>query len=58
MQVQGLWPGIEGPWLPLKSCGFTEFSLWLSWLKTQHGIHEDEGLIPGLTPWVKDSKVL
>ena len=26
-----------------------EFSLWFNGLKTQHGVHEDMGLIPGLT---------
>ena len=30
-----------------------EFPLWLS-AKNPPNIHEDEGLIPGLTPWVKD----
>ena len=24
------------------------------WVKNLTGIHEDGGLIPGLTPWVKD----
>ena len=33
---------------------FSEFPLWLSWLRTQHSVHEDVGLIPGLTQWVKD----
>ena len=31
-----------------------EFLLWLSGLRTQHSVHEDTGLIPGLTQWVKD----
>ena len=32
---------------------FEEFSLWLSGLRTQHSVREDEGLIPGLIQWVK-----
>ena len=28
--------------------------LCLSRLKTEHSIHEDKGLIPGLTQWFKD----
>ena len=28
--------------------------LWLSWLKTQHSVYEDVGLIPGPAQWVKD----
>ena len=28
--------------------------LWLSGLRTQHSLHEDVGLIPGLTQWIKD----
>ena len=28
--------------------------MWLRVLKTQHGVHEDAGSIPGLPPWVKD----
>ena len=31
-----------------------EFLLWLSGLRTQHNIHEDVVLIPGLSQWVKD----
>ena len=31
-----------------------EFPLWLSQLRTCHGILENAGLIPGLTQWVKD----
>ena len=31
-----------------------EFPLWLRELRTQHGVSEDRGLIPGLTRWVKD----
>ena len=30
-----------------------KFLLWLSRLRTQHGVHEDAGLIPGLVQWVK-----
>ena len=31
-----------------------ELLLWLSGLRTQHSIHKDVGLIPGLAQWVKD----
>ena len=31
-----------------------EFPFWLFGLRTQHEVHEDAGLIPGLTQWVKD----
>ena len=31
-----------------------EFLLWLSGLKSQHSVHEDVGLISGLSQWVKD----
>ena len=31
-----------------------EFPLWLSRLRTRHGLREDVGSIPGLDPWVKD----
>ena len=31
-----------------------EFPLWLSGLRTCCGLHEDVGLISGLTQWVKD----
>ena len=31
-----------------------EFLLWHGGLRTQHNLCEDVGLIPGLTPWVKD----
>ena len=34
------------------------FSLWLIGLETQHSDHEDAGLIPGLTQWVKDLVLL
>ena len=30
------------------------FLLWLSWLRTWHSLHEDMGLIPGLSQWVND----
>ena len=32
-----------------------EFPLWLRGLRTQHSICEDEGSIPGLPQWVKDT---
>ena len=32
--------------------------MWLSRLRTQHSTCEDVGLIPGLTPWVKDLLLL
>ena len=28
--------------------------MWLSRLRTRHGLREDVGSIPGLDPWVKD----
>ena len=28
--------------------------MWFSKLRTQHSVHEDVGLIPGFTQWVKD----
>ena len=31
-----------------------EFLLWLSGLRTQHSVHEDVDLTPGLAQWVKD----
>ena len=40
--------------LRIKSFQFQEFPLWLSELRTQHSVHEDAGLIPGLAPWVKE----
>ena len=30
------------------------FPLWLIGLRTQHSLHEDAALIPGLAQWVKD----
>ena len=30
-------------------------SIVAQWVKNPTSIHEDEGLIPGLTPWVKGS---
>ena len=30
-----------------------EFLLWLNGLRTRPHVHEDAGLIPGLTQWVK-----
>ena len=35
-----------------------EFFLWLRKLRTLHSVHEDVGLIPGLTQWVKYLVVL
>ena len=35
-----------------------EFLLWLSGLRAQHSVHEDEGLIPGLIWWIKDPALL
>ena len=37
----------------VQSLIFGEFLLWLSGLRPRPIIHEDEGLIPGLTQWVK-----
>ena len=33
---------------------YPAFPLWLSRLGTQHSVHEDVGLIPGVAQWVKD----
>ena len=33
---------------------FWKLPLWLSGLKTEHGLREDVGLIPGLAQWVED----
>ena len=35
-----------------------EFLLWLSGLRIQQCVYEDVGLIPSLTQWVKDLKLL
>ena len=37
---------------------YWEFPLWLSGLRHQNSVHEDVGLIPGLTQWVKDQAFL
>ena len=37
-----------------KISSFFEFPLWFGQLITQHSVHEDIGLIPGLPQWVKD----
>ena len=57
--------GQSSLWAPLENQGWLlilkntkEFPLWLSRLRTQHSVHEDEGLIPGLTQWVKDRALL
>ena len=31
-----------------------EVSTVAQWVKTQHSVHEDADVIPGLTQWVKD----
>ena len=33
---------------------YLRHSIWVSGLRTQHVVHEDAGLIPGLAQWVKD----
>ena len=35
-----------------------EFLLWLRGLRIRHSVHEDVGLIPDLTQWVKDPALL
>ena len=35
-----------------------EFTLWFSGLRTRHSVHENAGLIPGLTQWVKNLVLL
>ena len=35
-----------------------EFLLWLSGLRTQHSVHTDAGLIPGLAQWDKNLALL
>ena len=37
---------------------FLEFPLWLSSLRTKYSVCEDEGLIPGLSQWIKDLVLL
>ena len=37
-----------------KKAEVLEFPLWLSRLGIQCSLHKDEGLIPGLSEWVKD----
>ena len=32
----------------------SELPSWLSWLRTQHSLHEDVGSVPDLAQWVKD----
>ena len=37
-----------------KMLAVEEFPLWLSGLRTQHSVHRDVGLVPGLAQWDKD----
>ena len=46
-----------GSYSPLKLI-IQEFPLWLSRLRNWHSLHENVGLIPGLTRWVGDSALL
>ena len=39
---------------PAKTGDSGEFPLWLSRLRTQHGVCDDGGSIPGLALWAKD----
>ena len=35
-----------------------EFQLWFGRFRTQHILHEDVALVPGLTRWIKDLVLL
>ena len=46
---------IIGKYPKLKMTNFRKFHLWISrFQKNQQSVHEDSGLIPGLTQRVKD----